>query len=96
MSNQHKADNYWLVIPLTFCENRNLDVLEGALTEKLGYETKKDFAVDTESLINQLKKNPDSSFLINLIDELSDTEDTFHQHAPSACDRPPHQRPPRP
>ncbi len=47
--------NYWLVIPLTFCENRNIDVLEGALSEKLGYETKKDFAVDTDALIKQFK-----------------------------------------
>jgi altronate hydrolase len=47
--------NYWLVIPLTFCENRNIDVLEGALSEKLGYETKKDFAVDTDALIKQYK-----------------------------------------
>lgn len=47
--------NYWLVIPLTFCENRNIDVLEGALSEKLGYETKKDFAVDTDALIQQYK-----------------------------------------
>jgi len=47
--------NYWLVIPLTFCENRNIDVLEGALSEQLGYETKKDFAVDTDALIRQYK-----------------------------------------
>lgn len=47
--------NYWLVIPLTFCENRNIDVLEGALSEKLGYQTKKDFAVDTDALIRQYK-----------------------------------------
>ena len=47
--------NYWLVIPLTFCENRNVDVLEGALSEKLGYQTKKDFAVDTDALIKQYK-----------------------------------------
>ena len=47
--------NYWLVIPLTFCENRNVDVLEGALLEKLGYATKKDYAVDTDALIAQYK-----------------------------------------
>jgi altronate hydrolase len=52
--------NYWLVIPLTFCENRNIDVLEGALSEKLGYETKKDFAVDTDALINQYKAGASS------------------------------------
>jgi altronate hydrolase len=57
----HRADgnvgtaNYWLVIPLTFCENRNIDVLEAALSDKLGYQTNKDFAVDTDSLIAQYK-----------------------------------------
>lgn len=29
--------NYWLVIPLVFCENRNLDVLREALVDELGY-----------------------------------------------------------
>jgi len=47
--------NYWLIIPLTFCENRNLEVLEGALLDVLGYETKKDFAVNTQSLIDKYK-----------------------------------------
>ncbi|NMH87911.1 UxaA family hydrolase [Flavivirga algicola] len=57
--------NYWLVIPLTFCENRNVDVLEGALSEKLGYETKKDFAVDTEALINQYKAGASKDAILN-------------------------------
>ena len=29
--------NYWLVIPLVFCENRNVDSLREALEEELGY-----------------------------------------------------------
>ncbi|MDB4270701.1 altronate dehydratase family protein [bacterium] len=45
--------NYWLIIPMVFCENRNVDVLEAALSEALGYITKKDFAVDTQALINK-------------------------------------------
>ncbi|WP_298537417.1 UxaA family hydrolase [uncultured Algibacter sp.] len=57
--------NYWLVIPLTFCENRNVDVLEGALLEKLGYETKKDFAVDTDALINQYKSGAGAEDILN-------------------------------
>jgi altronate hydrolase len=28
--------NYWLVVPLVFCENRNIDVLKQALEEELG------------------------------------------------------------
>jgi len=57
--------NYWLVIPLTFCENRNIDVMEGALSEKLGYETKKDFAVDTDALIAQYKSGASSEEIHN-------------------------------
>jgi altronate hydrolase len=57
--------NYWLVIPLTFCENRNVDVLEGALTEKLGYETKKDFALDTDALIEQYKSGATNEAIFN-------------------------------
>ncbi|GAB4416022.1 MAG: altronate dehydratase family protein [Bacteroidia bacterium] len=39
----HRSDgrvgtaNYWLVVPLVFCENRNLDVLRDSLLEPLGY-----------------------------------------------------------
>ena len=39
----HRSDgsvgtgNYWLVIPMVFCENRNLEVLKEALVEELGY-----------------------------------------------------------
>jgi altronate hydrolase len=29
--------NYWLVVPLVFCENRNVDVLEQAFEEELGF-----------------------------------------------------------
>ncbi|MFT6933723.1 MAG: altronate hydrolase [Maribacter sp.] len=47
--------NNWLVIPLVFCENRNVDVLKSALLDALGYTTTKDFVVDTESLVNQYK-----------------------------------------
>ncbi|MGJ8732525.1 MAG: UxaA family hydrolase [Cellulophaga sp.] len=57
--------NYWLVIPLTFCENRNIDVLEAALAEKLGYQTKKDFAVDTDALIKQYKSGASKDAIFN-------------------------------
>jgi len=39
----HRADgsvgtaNHWLVIPMVFCENRNVDVMREALVESLGY-----------------------------------------------------------
>lgn len=47
--------NYWLIIPMVFCENRNVEVLKSALQESLGYHTTNDFVVDTDSLVNQYK-----------------------------------------
>ena len=53
----HRADgsvgtaNYWLVIPMVFCENRNVEVMKSALMKSLGYYTASDFVVDTEALI---------------------------------------------
>ena len=29
--------NYWLIVPLVFCENRNVEVLRESLINKLGY-----------------------------------------------------------
>ncbi|MEM6260970.1 MAG: altronate dehydratase family protein [Bacteroidota bacterium] len=46
----HRSDgkvgvaNYWLVIPLVFCENRNIEVIREALTERLGYSIKNRFS----------------------------------------------------
>jgi altronate hydrolase len=53
----HRADgkvgtrNYWLVIPLVFCENRNIEVLREALLEPLGYLSGRHFGVNTPHLI---------------------------------------------
>ncbi len=57
--------NYWLLIPLTFCENRNIDVVEAALSETLGYITKKDFTVDTQALINRYKEGASKEEIYN-------------------------------
>ena len=48
--------NYWLVIPMVFCENRNVEVLKSALLKSLGYHTTTDFVVDTATLVDQYKK----------------------------------------
>ncbi len=45
--------NLWLVLPLVFCENRNIEVLESALLDSLGYATKKSFSVNLEGLIDR-------------------------------------------
>ncbi|MFN7119619.1 MAG: UxaA family hydrolase, partial [Saprospiraceae bacterium] len=43
--------NYWVVIPLVFCENRNLEVLREALVEDLGYTHKKKYQRQAQNLI---------------------------------------------
>jgi altronate hydrolase len=42
--------NYWLVIPMVFCENRNIDVLKEALLEELGYARPKKYQQFTKKL----------------------------------------------
>ncbi|GAA4092766.1 altronate dehydratase family protein [Mucilaginibacter panaciglaebae] len=57
----HRADgsvgtaNYWLVIPLVFCENRNIMVLKDALVEKLGFRKAKTYETEVDSLIDLYK-----------------------------------------
>ena len=43
--------NYWLVVPLVFCENRNIEVLREALVEDLGYARKHAYQAQTHDLI---------------------------------------------
>ncbi|HAL83633.1 MAG TPA: altronate hydrolase [Mucilaginibacter sp.] len=54
----HRADgsvgtgNYWIVVPLVFCENRNINVLKEALSDKLGYKKAKSYDIDVDQLIS--------------------------------------------
>ncbi|AMP97714.1 altronate hydrolase [Pedobacter cryoconitis] len=43
--------NYWIVIPLVFCENRNVEVLKEALTDKLGFKKTKSYENEVDGLI---------------------------------------------
>ncbi|MEJ7738450.1 MAG: altronate dehydratase family protein [Chitinophagaceae bacterium] len=53
----HRSDgsvgtaNYWLVVPLVFCENRNLEVLQEALVKNLGYGRNKSYHKQAQQLI---------------------------------------------
>ncbi|WP_295771916.1 altronate dehydratase family protein [uncultured Mucilaginibacter sp.] len=47
--------NHWLVIPLVFCENRNVNVLKEALYAKLGFEKPKGYEQEVDSLIRMYK-----------------------------------------
>jgi len=54
----HRADgsvgtaNYWVVIPLVFCENRNIQVMKEALVDKLGYKKAKSYESEVDQLMS--------------------------------------------
>jgi altronate hydrolase len=63
----HRADgqvgtrNYWLVIPLVFCENRNVEALREAFEEELGYGRPKLYREQVRQLIDQLHQGSAAS-----------------------------------
>ncbi|MGI4749409.1 MAG: UxaA family hydrolase [Janthinobacterium lividum] len=57
--------NFWLVIPMVFCENRNLDVLEEALITPLGYGRNKVYANQAQELIKMYKSGNDVTQILN-------------------------------
>lgn len=67
----HRSDgsvgiaNYWLIIPLVFCENRNIAVMREALLEELGYGRPKKYNQFTEKLVDLYKAGKDISEIIN-------------------------------
>jgi altronate hydrolase len=45
--------NYWLVIPLVFCENRNVEALREAFEEELGYARPKKYSQQVRTLVER-------------------------------------------
>jgi len=44
--------NYWLVVPLVFCENKNIQVLKQALEEELGFAVPQPYRRQVAELVN--------------------------------------------
>ncbi len=67
----HRADgsvgtgNYWIVVPLVFCENRNINVLKEALSEKLGYKKAKNYENEVDQLISLYRSGKSVQEIIN-------------------------------
>jgi altronate hydrolase len=55
----HRADgqvgtrNYWIVLPLVFCENRNVERMKEALEEELGYGSQSSYRQHVRRLVEQ-------------------------------------------
>ena len=53
------TSNYWLFIPMVFCENRNLDIIREALQKELGYAVSDKYKHFTTRLIEAYKLGDD-------------------------------------
>jgi altronate hydrolase len=75
----HRADgsvgtaNYWIVLPLVFCENRNLDVMKNALVDQLGYASHDKYHRQTEQLVDLYKSGKSIEEILNADIQVSNT-----------------------
>ena len=76
----HRADgkvgtaNYWLVIPMVFCENRNLDVLRESLVNELGYGRNVTNKIQVSKLIDLYKNGRTVDDILNADVEIQQQE----------------------
>lgn len=57
--------NFWLVVPMVFCENRNLDVLQESLVRDLGYGRNKKYKYQAQQLIELYKTGKSVEDILN-------------------------------
>ncbi|MBC6993313.1 altronate dehydratase family protein [Neolewinella lacunae] len=68
----HRADgrvgtaNYWLVIPLVFCENRNVEVIREAMLEGLGYGRARSSPIDLGVLVEAYRAGQSAGAIMAL------------------------------
>lgn len=74
--------NYWLVVPLVFCENRNLDVMREVLLEALGYGRPKAYHAFLQQIMAAYQEGKDISE-VNFAPASSDTKDRSRQFFPN-------------
>ncbi|MBZ5859527.1 UxaA family hydrolase [Flavihumibacter profundi] len=70
--------NHWLILPMVFCENKNVDALQEALVKALGYkENKSKYESIAESLADQYKAGKTADEILNstiTLDEIRSTQ----------------------
>lgn len=66
----HRSDgsvgtaNYWLIVPLVFCENRNVNVIREALLEELGYARLKKYNQFSKKLVELYKTGASAEVIL--------------------------------
>jgi altronate hydrolase len=70
--------NYWIVIPLVFCENRNVETIRHALMKELGYEhTDNTYRDAVKSLVNLYRSGTSAEEIVSMahVPSIVKTED---------------------
>ena len=70
--------NYWLVIPMVFCENRNIEVLREALINELGYGRNVNTKIEVSKLVDLYKEGKNVDDILNA-DVASEVEEEKKQ-----------------
>jgi altronate hydrolase len=76
----HRSDgsvgtaNLWIVIPMVFCENRNMEILEQALVTDLGYGKNESYKKQSEQLVELYKAGKSVEEIINADIEVDATK----------------------
>jgi len=75
----HRAGtrNYWVVIPMVFCENRNLKVMREAMIKELGYAVGDGYQQFTRSLVQNYQNGSEAPQILETTFELP--HDRQHQ-----------------
>ena len=60
------TENNWLVIPLVFCQNRNIETLKNTILKGLGYENQSKQKFDITELIDKYKSGTSDNDLMNV------------------------------
>lgn len=71
--------NYWIVVPLVFCENRNVEIIKQAFVEELGFENTnpyKNFVKEMKTLYSQGQEDKILTLTIETAEQ-HDTHKTF-------------------
>ena len=56
--------NYWLFIPMVFCENRNINLIREALIQTLGYDHSRAYDFDVQTLVQQHRNGASADDLL--------------------------------
>jgi altronate hydrolase len=66
--------NYWLVLPLVFCENKNIEVIKEAISDAMGYSKYHRYKSYAKKLIQNIQSKGDLSISLSDFDEISNHE----------------------